>query len=473
MAEEADKRRQKSKQEKRDRSDSVDKLGLRLPPHDRDAERAVLGAVFLEPDSLNKVLDIIQADSFYEPVHRKIFSSIINLYQRSILPDLVTLKDDLVSRNELDEVGGLSYLMDLMNATPTAANITSYADIIRKKYLARQLISIATQIAYRGYEEHNEIENLLDDAETQIFNISENRLQQGVQSIRDILASSFQVVEKLYEQKEKITGLPTGFVDFDAMTSGLQNADLIIVAARPSMGKTSLCLNIAHHAALHTGVPVLVFSLETAREQIVLRMLCSEAKVSGHKLRTGHIGEHEFERLVMAAAKLSESPIYVDDTSSMTVMDMRARARRLKKEAGLGLIVVDYLQLMQGHNRRDSRQQEISEISRNLKGLAKEMHVPLIALSQLSRAVETRDKKDKRPILSDLRESGAIEQDADVVAFIYRPEMYNENDDPGIAELIIRKQRNGPIGTVKLAFLKDFTKFENLSRLDSSKGDPF
>ena len=446
---------------------------LRLLPQDRNAERAVLGAVFLDPESINKIIDIIQSTGFYDPAHRKIFSSMADLHNRGILPDLVTLKDELLSRNELDKVGGVGYLMTLMDSTPTAANIRSYAQIIRKKYLARQLISTATQIVQRGYEEHKEIEKLLDDAEGLIFNISENRLQRGIYPIRDIVSNSIHVAEKLYEHKERVTGLPTGFVDFDAMTSGLQNSDLIIIAARPSMGKTSLCLNIAEHVALAGGTTVLIFSLETTKEQLVLRMLCSKAKVSSHKLRTGYIGEQGWERLVETAAKLSEANIYIDDAANLTVMEMRARARRLKKEAGLGLIIIDYLQLMQGHNRHESRQQEISEISRALKGLAKEMNVPLIALSQLSRAVETRDKKDKRPILSDLRESGAIEQDGDLIAFIYRPEMYHPDDEPGRAELIIRKQRNGPIGTVKLAFLKDFTRFESLAREELSGGEGF
>jgi len=446
---------------------------LRLLPQDRNAERAVLGALFLEPESINKIIDIIQSSGFYDPAHQKIFSSMLDLYNRGILPDVVTLKDDLLSRNELDEVGGVSYLMTLMDSTPTAANIRSYAQIIRKKYLARQLISTATQIVQRGYEDHKEIEKVIDDAEGLIFNISEDRLQQGLYPMRDIVSNSIQVAEKLYESKDTVTGLPTGFVDFDAMTSGLQASDLIIIAARPSMGKTSLCLNIAEHVALGSGTTVLIFSLETTKEQLVLRMLCSRAKVSSHKLRTGYIGERGWESLVEAAAELSEANIYIDDAANLTVMEMRARARRLKKEAGLGLIIVDYLQLMQGDNRRDSRQQEISEISRALKGLAKEMNVPLIALSQLSRAVETRDKKDKRPILSDLRESGAIEQDGDVIAFIYRPEIYNPDNEPGRAELIIRKQRNGPIGTVKLAFLKDFTRFENLAREELSGGEGF
>ena len=446
---------------------------LRLLPQDRNAERAVLGALFLEPESINKIIEIIQSSGFYDPAHQKIFSSMLDLYNRGILPDVVTLKDDLLSRNELDEVGGVSYLMTFMDSTPTAANIRSYAQIIRKKYLARQLISTATQILQLGYEDHKEIEKVIDDAEGLIFNISEDRLQQGLYPMRDIVSNSIQVAEKLYESKDTVTGLPTGFVDFDALTSGLQASDLIIIAARPSMGKTSLCLNIAEHVALGSGTTVLVFSLETTKEQLVLRMLCSRAKVSSHKLRTGYIGERGWESLVEAAAKLSEANIYIDDAANLTVMEMRARARRLKKEAGLGLIIVDYLQLMQGHNQRDSRQQEISEISRALKGLAKEMNVPLIALSQLSRAVETRDKKDKRPILSDLRESGAIEQDGDVIGFIYRPEMYNPEDEPGRAELIIRKQRNGPIGTVRLAFLKDFTRFENLAREELSGGEGF
>ncbi|MGA1875094.1 MAG: replicative DNA helicase [bacterium] len=461
------------KNRQRSENTPAEGLPLRLPPQDRDAERAVLGAIFLEPEAINKILDIIQPEGFYDTAHGKIFSSMVNLSNRGIRPDLVTLKDELLKAHELDEVGGISYLMTLMDSTPTAANITSYAHIVRKKYLARQLISTATQIVQQGYEADREVEELLDSAERMIFTVSDNRAQQGVCPIRDVISSSIQVAEKLYENKDKVTGLSTGFIDLDALTSGLQNADLIIIAARPSMGKTSLCLNIAQHAALKCGVTVLIFSLETAKEQMVLRMLCSEARVSGHRLRTGRISEYEWERLVEAAAKLSEARIFIDDSATITVMEMMARARRVKKEAGLGLIMVDYLQLIQGHNRRESRQQEISEISRTLKGLAKEMNVPLIALSQLSRAVEIRDKKDKRPILSDLRESGAIEQDGDLIAFIYRPEMYNPDEEPGRAELIIRKQRNGPIGTVNLAFLKDFTRFENLSREELSREEGF
>ncbi len=448
---------------------SIEELTLRVPPKDQDAERAVLGAIFLDPESINKVTDILHSEVFYDTANRKVFSAMVDLSNSSILPDLVTLKDELVSRNELEDVGGISYLMTLMDATPSAANIGSYAQIIYKKFLARQLIITATQIVQRGYEEQKEIEHLLGEAERLIGNISETRLEQGVFSIRDVIATSIQVAEKLYENKEKVTGLPTGFIDLDAISSGLQNSDLIIIAARPSMGKTSLCLNIAQYAAFKSDATILIFSLETAKEQMILRMLCSEARVSSHKLRTGLINERDWEKLIEAAAKLSEAKIFIDDTASITVNEMRARARRVQKTGGLSLIIVDYLQLMQGNTRRDSRQQEISEISRALKGLAKEMNIPLIALSQLSRAVETRDKKDKRPILSDLRESGAIEQDGDLIAFIYRPEMYNPDEEPGYAELIIRKQRNGPIGTVKLAFIKDYTRFENLSKEEFSR----
>lgn len=445
-------------------STSIENLSSRLPPHDREAERAVIGAIFFNPESINRSIEILEPDSFYDSAHRKIFSAMLDLSNQGIPPDLITVKDEISRRNQLDEIGGIGYLMALIDATPTAAHITSYAQIVRKKYLARQLINTGTQIVQKGYDQQQDIEVLLDEAEQLIFTVSEKKSSQSAVIIRDIVSSSIQVAEKLYENKEGITGISTGFVDFDAMTSGLHETDLIIIAARPSMGKTSFCLNIAQSAALDSGITVLFFSLETAKEQIVLRMLCSEAQVSSHKLRTGHIGEGEWARLIEAAAKLSEAKIFIDDTATLTVTEMRAKARRVKKESGLGLIMVDYLQLMQGNNRRDSRQQEISEISRGLKALAKEMRVPLIALSQLSRAVESRDKRDKRPILSDLRESGAIEQDGDVVAFIYRPEMYNPDDEPGLAELIIRKQRNGPIGTVKLAFLKDYTLFKNLSR---------
>ncbi|MBN2372795.1 replicative DNA helicase [bacterium] len=434
----------------------------RTPPHSIEAERSMLGAILLDPGAINKIIGLLEPEDFYAQTHQDIFRSILSLYQRNIPIDLVTLKEELKGRGILDQAGGLTYLTSLLEATPTAVNVKTHACLVREKSLARRLIQVGTQIATRGYEEGEEVESLLENAEHLIYGISEKKIQPSYFPIKDILTDCFHIIEGLYEKKERVSGLSTGFVDLDAITSGLQKQDLIIIAARPSMGKTSFCLNIALHVSISEKQPVLLFSLETAKEQIGLRLLCSSAMVNAHHLRTGFLTERDWEKLIKAAALISEAPIYIDDTASPTVLEIRAKARRLMKERGVGLIIVDYLQLIQGRVRSENRQQEISEISRSLKGVAKELNCPLIALSQLSRAVESRT--DRRPILSDLRESGAIEQDGDLVAFIYRPEIYHpDTEEAGIAEIIIGKQRNGPVGTVKLAFLKEFTRFENLS----------
>jgi replicative DNA helicase len=435
------------------------------PPHSLDAERFFLGAILIDSEAIAKVIDLLEPEDFYLHAHQDIYRSMIYLYERNVPIDLVTLKEELKGRALLDQIGGVTYLTNLLEAIPTSANVKAHARLVREKALARRLISAGAQIASRGYEEGEEIEALLGIAEDLIHGISDKRIKPGIYSVKDILSDCFQIIEGLYEKKGRVSGLDTGFRDLDALTSGLQNQDLVIIAARPSMGKTSFCLNIAIHVAVSENKPVLFFSLETAKEQLLLRMLCSQARVNSHHLRTGFLTERDWKKLVKAAGEISEAPFYIDDSASPTVMEIRAKARRLKKEKDLGLVIVDYLQLIQGRARIENRQQEISEISRSLKGLAKELDCPLIALSQLSRAVESRT--ERRPILSDLRESGAIEQDGDLIAFIFRPEIYHpDTENAGIAEIIIGKQRNGPIGTIKLAFLKEYTRFENLSQED-------
>jgi replicative DNA helicase len=384
----------------------------------------------------------------------------IALNQRSEPIDLVTLTEELKSRNELQEVGGASGLAELAEKVPTAANVAYYAKIVREKSILRGLITTATEIATRGYEAGSDVDEFLDEAEHKIFEISERKVQPTFFRIRDIMVHSMNTIEKLYERKELVTGVPTGFVDLDRLTAGLQPSDLIIVAGRPSMGKTAFALNIAENAAMHANTGVAVFSLEMSKEQLVLRMLCSEARVDQSKVRAGFAADRDFPKLAMAASRLSEAPIYIDDTPALSVLELRAKARRLKRdpEAKLGLILVDYLQLMRGHN-ADNREQEISGISRSLKALAKELHVPVVALSQLNRQVESRS--DKKPIMADLRESGAIEQDADVIAFLYRPIVYDKGAEERYAEVIVSKQRNGPIGNVPLTFMSEYTRFEN------------
>ncbi|MGA1839638.1 MAG: replicative DNA helicase [bacterium] len=437
----------------------------KTPPHSLDAERFFLGAILIDSEAITKVIDFLEPEDFYLHAHQDIYRSMINLYERNIPIDLVTLKEEIKGRALLDQIGGVTYLTNLLEAIPTSSNVKAHARLVREKALARRLISAGTQIASQGYEEGEEIEALLGIAEDLIHGISDKKIKPGIFSVKDILPDCFQIIEGLYEKKGKVSGLVTGFRDLDSITSGLQNQDLIIIAARPSMGKTSFCLNIATHVAITENKPVLFFSLETAKEQLLLRMLCSQARVNSHHLRTGFLTERDWKKLIKAAGEISEAPIYIDDSASPTVMEIRAKARRLKKKKDLGLVIVDYLQLIQGRARIENRQQEISEISRSLKGLAKELDCPLIALSQLSRAVESRT--ERRPILSDLRESGAIEQDGDLIAFIFRPEVYNpDSENAGIAEIIIGKQRNGPIGTIKLAFLKEYTRFENLSQED-------
>ena len=437
----------------------------RIPPQNIEAEQSVLGGILLDNQGLNAVLEVITGRDFYSEAHRRIFEAMINLSERGEPVDLITLSSILKDRTQLDKAGGAAYLAGLVDNVPSAANIVHYAKIVKEKAILRGLINTATEILGKTYAPGADVDTVLDEAEQAIFEISEKKIRPAFFPIKDIVKDSFRTIEDLYARKELITGVPTGFEKVDDLTSGLQDSDLIIIAGRPSMGKTAFALNIAEFVGIHRGLPVCLFSLEMAKEQIAMRMLAATAKVDSQRIRKGFLGETDWPKLTTAAGILSEAPIFIDDTAAITVLEMKAKARRLKAEHGLGLVIIDYLQLMRSSAAKDSREQEISEISRSLKALAKELSVPVIALSQLNRKVE--DRTNRRPQMADLRESGAIEQDADVIAFIYRDEVYNkaeDNPEKGMAEVIIAKQRNGPIGTVKLAFLEKFTSFENLAR---------
>lgn len=439
----------------------------KLTPQSLEAEQAILGAILLDNPSLLKVVEFIEPTHFYKDSHRKIYQAMLAMFEKNEPVDLLTLSDHLRKKNLLEDLGGVTYLTQLMQSVVTAANIRHYAKIVREKYILRNVINVTTEIAAEAYEFTEDVDQLLDRAEQKIFDISQHKIQPIFVNIDRLIKDTIKHIETLYSRKELITGLPTGFIDFDQKTAGLQPSDLIIIAGRPSMGKTAFCLNISQYVATEIKQPVAIFSLEMSKEQLAIRMLCSQGRIDGSKLRTGYLSKSDWDKLTYAAGVLSDSPIFIDDSPGLTVLDIRARARRLQSEHGLSLIIIDYLQLIGNrYGRSENRQQEISEITRSLKGLAKELNVPVIALSQLSRAVEQR--QDRRPQLSDLRESGAIEQDGDVIAFLYRDEVYNKNSqDVGTAELIISKQRNGPIGTVKLTFLKEFTHFDNFSqRLD-------
>lgn len=435
----------------------------RLPPQNVEAEQSVLGAMLLDNDAVGRVLEMLTSQDFYREAHRKIFDAVIELYQKNEPADLVTVTDVLKSRGFLEDVGGAAYIAGLVNNVPTAANVAYYAKIVHQKSVLRQLISASTSIIDGCFTEGEDVDSFLDQAERIIFDVAQQKIKQSFYSVKDIVKDSFRTIEKLYERKELITGVPTGYTELDKMTAGLQPSDLIVLAGRPSMGKTALALNMVAYAAIEMNYPCAIFSLEMSREQLVQRLLCSEAKVSGGKLRGGFLLETDWPKLTRAAGAISEAPIYIDDTPAINVLEVRAKARRLHKEKGIKLIVVDYLQLMRGVGRVESREREIAEISGSLKALAKELKVPVIAISQLNRAVENR--QDKRPQMADLRESGSIEQDADVIMFVYRDEVYNrDSQEKGIAEVIIGKQRNGPVGFTKLAFLHEFTRFENLAR---------
>ena len=442
----------------------------KLPPQNIEAEQAVLGAVLLDNTVLPRVIEVLQPEDFYRNSHRRIYQAMLDLFEKSETIDLITIREMLDQNKQLEEIGGSAYLVSVIDLVPTAANVQYHSKIVREKALLRGLISTATEIVSMGYEGTKDIDTLLDESEKRIFDISDRRVRAGFVPLNSILKESFKVIEKLYDKKESITGVPTGFTDFDQLTCGLQPSDLVVIAGRPSMGKTAFCLNIMEHVGMKERTPAAIFSLEMSKEQLVMRMLSSAARVDSHRLRRGYLTKEDWPRLSRAAGELSEAPLFIDDSAACSVLDIRAKARRLKAEHNISLIIIDYLQLISGKDRVESRQQEISDISRSLKALAKELNVPVIALSQLSRAVETRGG-NRRPLLSDLRESGAIEQDADVVAFIYREEVYHEDtEDQGVAEIIVRKQRNGPIDTVKLTFLKEFTRFENLENRYSSEG---
>jgi replicative DNA helicase len=443
----------------------VDKAALEsLPPQNLDAEYSVLGAIFIDNDCIAKVLEILASEDFYRAAHQKIFAAMVELFEKSEPIDLLTVSERLRKNKQLEEVGGIDYLSSLEENTPTAAHAGFHSKIIREKKILRELIKTATNIVTESYQDSGDVDEILDNAEKSIFLIAEKKIKGGFVPIKQILHTSFGEIEKLYDRKQFITGVPAGFADLDAKTTGFQPSDLIIIAGRPSMGKTAFSLNVARNAAVDAQVSVAFFSLEMSKEQLGIRLLCSEAQVDSSKAKTGYLGKEDWGKLTNAGGRLTDAPLYIDDTPGLSVLDIRARSRRLMAEKGLGLVVIDYLQLMRSSGRSESRQLEISEMTRSLKGLAKELHVPLIVLSQLSRKPE--ERTDKKPILSDLRESGAIEQDADVVIFVHREEFYNkETEKPGMAEIIIGKQRNGPTGTIELGFQKEFTRFNNLAKL--------
>ena len=432
----------------------------RIPPNNIEAEQSVLGAMLLDKEAISTATEFISGEDFYREAHKEIFEAIVDIYNKGEPVDLITLTEKLKTRNTLEAVGGITFLTNLMDAVPTTHNVKYYDKIVEDKSLLRKLIKSSNEIIQKSYQAEEDIGEIIDDAEKGIFNISLNRSTQGFVHLKNILNANFDRIEQLYLNKGKITGVPTGFHDLDNKLSGLQKSDLILIAARPSMGKSSFMMNIVQHAAVREKITTAIFSLEMSKEQLTQRLLCSEALIDAHRLRIGDINEDEWVKLARAMGPLSEAPIYIDDTPSISITEMRAKCRRLKLEHDLGLIVIDYLQLMQGKGNAESRQQEISEISRSLKALAREINVPVVALSQLSRAPEMR--ADHKPVLSDLRESGAIEQDADVVMFLYRDEYYHpDTEKKNIGEVNIAKQRNGPTGTIELIWLGQFTKFVN------------
>lgn len=437
--------------------------GGRIPPNSLEAEQSVIGAILIDNDVINSVLENIRVDDFYHVANRIIFSAMLELSEKRRAIDAITLCEELRLKNELSKVGGIEYISRLIDSVPTSANTSFYSRIIREMSVRRKIINVASTIVEDAFQAKTEVDEFIDGVEQKIFQVSEDRINPSFTRIGDIVKGSIKRVEELYASNESITGIPSGFVDLDEMTSGFQPSDLIIIAGRPAMGKTSLALSIAKYVAIQTSKPVAIFSLEMSKEQISLRMLCSEAKVGNSKVRNGKLAESDFPRLIDAAAHLDQAPLYIDDTPAISTIELRAKARRLHKERGLGMIVIDYLQLMKSSKRNaERREQEISEISGSLKALAKELNIPVIALSQLNRSVESRT--DKRPIMADLRESGAIEQDADIIGFVYRDEVYNpETKDKGVAELIISKHRNGPVGTVRMSFQGDYTLFDNLA----------
>lgn len=447
----------------------------KAPPHNLEAEQSVLGAILIEKDAINKVLEFLSSDGsdFYHDAHAKIFRGMVTLFEKNIPIDPVTLTDLFKDSDALSSVGGIAYIGEIAEATPTAANITYYARIVKEKGLLRRMISAATDIVTDCYDGVDSVDEFIDDSERRIFEVTQDRAKKSFYALKDIIKDTFETIERLYEKKTHVTGVPTGFKDLDRLTAGLQDSDLIVVAGRPSMGKTAFCLNIAENVALDSGQPVAVFSLEMSKEQLVQRMLSSRARVDLQRIRSGFLKDEDWGRLTTAVGALYEAPIFIDDSPAQSALELRAKARRWKSELGLKLIIVDYLQLMRGRRSMDNREQEISEISRSLKAIAKELHIPVIALSQLSRMAERRE--EGKPKLSDLRESGAIEQDADVVMFVYREYVYKPCACPADkcacgkrrgAEIIVEKQRNGPTGRVSMTFLHEYTRF-----VDQAPGD--
>lgn len=440
-----------------------DQWNDRTPPHNIEAEQAVLGAIFLEPDAFATASEILVAEDFYRVSHQRIYQAMMTLSDKGEPIDLVTVTTLLSNEDLLTEAGGVSYLTDLANSVPTAANISYYSKIVEEKSILRRLIRTATNIVTSTYTKEGDVEEVLNEAERDILEVSSRQNSGSFKAIKDVLIDVYDHIEKLHQSDGSITGVPTGYRDLDRITSGFQKNDLIIIAARPSVGKTAFALNIAQNVATNTDENVAIFSLEMGADQLVSRMLCAEGNIDSQRLRTGKLEAEDWGKLTMAMGSLSNAGIYIDDTPGIRVSEIRSKCRRLKQEHGLGMIIIDYLQLIQGSSSRtaENRQQEVSEISRSLKGLARELNVPVIALSQLSRSVEQR--QDKRPMLSDLRESGSLEQDADIVGFLYRDDYYDsESEQQNIIEIIISKQRNGPTGTVELAFVKEYNKFVDL-----------
>lgn len=433
----------------------------KVPPHDDEAEQAVIGSMMTDKDAVISAIEVLKPEDFYREDNKTIYNAIMNLYAKAEPIDIITLKDELTSLGKLEPVGGLEYLATLPDKVPTTANVEKYIKIVEEKSILRSLIKTANELIQIGYDQNEEVEILMDNAEKKIFDLMQRKSQKGYSSIRDILVDSFTELEQLYNQKQRITGVASGFIDLDNKTAGFHNSDLVLIAARPAMGKTAFALNIATYAAVSSNTPVVVFSLEMSKEQCANRILCSQAMVDSEKVAKGDITDEDWSKLAIASGELSESAgIYIDDSAGINIAEIRAKCRKLKLEKNIGLVVIDYLQLIQGSGNTKSREQEIAEISRSLKILAKEINVPVIALSQLSRAPEARP--DHRPMLQDLRESGSIEQDADIVMFLYRDDYYNpETEAKNIAEVIIAKHRAGPTGTVELLWMPSYTKFAN------------
>jgi len=436
---------------------------VRVPPHSAEAEQSLLGSVILDSKAIDLLTDTVKVEDFYVEANRQVYQAMVDLTLAGYPIDATTLYARLKESKPVVAAGGIHYILQLANRVPSATNVRHYARIVKDRSTLRGLIDISAGAMNSAYDGVDDVPDFLDEVERQVFGLAQSEIRQGFTPIREVIKTTFVQIEALYERQEKVTGVRSGFVDMDEMTAGFQSSDLIILAARPSMGKTALALNFLANAAVHTGVATAFFSLEMSKEQLAMRLLCSEARVDASRLRAGFLTDQEWTRLIEAAGRLSEAPIFIDDTPAMPVMKVQAMLRRLKAQADLGMVVIDYLQLMKANSKMQSREQEISDISRNLKGIAKELNLPVVALSQLNRGVDSRT--DKRPMLSDLRESGAIEQDADLIMFIYRDEVYNkESQDKGIAEVILAKQRNGPIGTIKLKWFGHYTRFENLAK---------